>query len=429
MTSCHCVVRADIVATKLNLGNFGWNFFLLIQCAVVQNTFYVYPIFALFLYTFWTLSIEVHTSCLVERISITKNRPERVQSARKLTSIKLININLLNLVILVSRCLRVDWFTSLGRHDYNYNSNTRNNLKQALIQVIDKNSQPQTENWDANFADGEGECEGERQMMLRVHLIPRGSKEMFVLTQMCVPSLYNPGIPLHLNILCLSKPRIPHGTCALIPPWQTHTTLHIHISQPHHVEHCQFVIEPKFTNIIIRPMIHFLRLSHLCCIHHYCPPTMPHPDGAYPKLPKPLFPSPRAYSACLWSSIFHMHDPCRPAAVQPTLGHYTSHPPPWGRWVPGACMTVFHAAGRWVVVANSKNAGSRWEWVGENSCVGWSEGWIRCFFLNGKNIGIVIYFIVDCWIEKRDNNIIYMTSWIYLNQYRLVICFAHIVWT
>jgi hypothetical protein len=51
------------------------------------------------------------------------------------------------------------------------------------------------------------------------------------------------------------------------------------------------------------------------------------------------------------------------------------------------------------------------------------------FFLNGKNIGIVIYFIVDCWIEKRDNNIIYMTSWIYLNQYRLVICFAHIVWT
>jgi len=51
----------------------------------------------------------------VEKIWITKNRPERVQSARKLTSIKLININLLNLVILVSQCLRVDWFTNLAQ--------------------------------------------------------------------------------------------------------------------------------------------------------------------------------------------------------------------------------------------------------------------------------------------------------------------------
>ena len=69
-----------------------------------------------FFYTFWTLSVEVHTSCWVEKICITKNRPERVQSARKLTSIKLININLLNLVILVSQCLWADWFMSLTKH-------------------------------------------------------------------------------------------------------------------------------------------------------------------------------------------------------------------------------------------------------------------------------------------------------------------------
>ena len=48
MTSCHCMVRADIVATKLNLGNFGRNYFLLIQCTVIQNPLYVYPIFTLF---------------------------------------------------------------------------------------------------------------------------------------------------------------------------------------------------------------------------------------------------------------------------------------------------------------------------------------------------------------------------------------------
>jgi len=48
MTSCHCMVRVDMVAMKLNIGNFGRNYSLLIQCAIVQNPFYVYPIFTLF---------------------------------------------------------------------------------------------------------------------------------------------------------------------------------------------------------------------------------------------------------------------------------------------------------------------------------------------------------------------------------------------